>query len=32
MNIPNLPTDNLHKFIALSGLLLVVFSVTITEI
>ena len=27
MNIPNLPTDSLYKFIALSGLFILIFSV-----
>ena len=29
MNLPNLPTDNLYKFMALSGLFLIIFSFTL---
>ena len=32
MNIPNLPTDNIYKFLALSGLFIVTFCISITEI
>ncbi len=32
MNIPNLPTDNIYKFLALSGLFIIIFSITMTEI
>jgi hypothetical protein len=32
MNIPNLPTDNLYKFLALTGIIILIFSIAITEI
>jgi hypothetical protein len=31
MNIPNLPTDNLYKFLALTGIIILIFSIAITE-
>jgi hypothetical protein len=32
MNIPNLPTDNLYKFLALTGIIILIFSIAVTEI
>jgi|TARA_R110002110_G_scaffold401127_2_gene617868 uncharacterized membrane protein YraQ (UPF0718 family) len=32
MNIPNLPTDNIYKFFALTGLFIVIFSIITSEI